>query len=113
MIENKVLDVKFVKIRLNTSDVMTKNFAENLFLKHEKSINGGMISYNENEMIIENKDNILEKTSVVEGGSDEEEKREDVGSSGYDKNIHSFLTIFVLRHDRNKFNMHRESAQLE
>ena len=52
MIENKVVDVKFVQSKDNTSDVMTKNLAEDLFLKHEKSINGGMISYNEKEMII-------------------------------------------------------------
>ena len=61
MIENKVVDVKFVQSKNNTSDVMTKNLAEDLFLKHEKSINGGMISYNEKEMIIENKDDIQTK----------------------------------------------------
>ena len=56
MIKNKVLDVKFEQSKLNTSDVMTKNLVEDLFLKHEKFINGGMISYNEKEMIIENND---------------------------------------------------------
>ena len=43
MINNKVLDVKFVKSRLNTSDTMTKNVAEDQFFKHEKSTNGKMI----------------------------------------------------------------------
>ena len=56
MIENRVVDMKFVQSKNNTSDVMTKNLAEDLFLKHKKSINGGMISYNEKEMIIENED---------------------------------------------------------
>ena len=56
MVENKIIEVKFVQSKNNTSDVMTKNLAEDLFLKHEKSINGGMISYNEKEMIIENED---------------------------------------------------------
>ena len=87
MIENKVLDVKFVKSRSNTSDVMTKNVAEDLFLKHEKSINGGMIAYNEKEMAIEDEDDILAKTDVSEAGRDGEAKREDVGSSGDDKDI--------------------------
>ena len=53
----KIVEVKFVQSKNNTSDVMTKNLAEDLFLKHKKSINRGMISYNEKEMIIENNDN--------------------------------------------------------
>ena len=56
MVKKKIIEVKFVQSKNNTSDVMTKNLAEDLFLKHEKSINGGMISYNEKEMIIENED---------------------------------------------------------
>ena len=91
MIENKILDVKFVKSRLNASDIMTKNVVEELFLKHEKSINGGMIEYNEKEMVIEDEDDILAKTDVSEAGRDKETKREDVESSGDDKNI-SFVT---------------------
>lgn len=91
MIENKVLDVKFVKSRSNASDIMTKNVVEELFLKHEKSINGGMIEYNEKEMVIEDEDDILAKTDVPEAGRDGEAKREDVGSSGDDKNI-DFVT---------------------
>ena len=91
MIENKVLDVKFVKSRSNTSDVMTKNVAEDLFLKHEKSINGGMISYNKKEIIIEDDDDIMTKNGVVNEGRDKEAKREDVKGSGEDKNI-NFVT---------------------
>ena len=83
MIENKVLDVKFVKSRSNTSDIMTKNVAEDLFLKHEKSINSGMIEYNEKEMVVEDDDDILAKTDVFEAGCDGDAKREDVGSSGF------------------------------
>ena len=56
MIKNKIVEVKFVQSKENTSNVMTKNLTEDLFLKHKKSINGEMISYNEKEMIIENKD---------------------------------------------------------
>ena len=91
MIENKTLDMKFVKSRLNASDIMTKNVTEDLFLKHQKSINGGMIEYNKKEMIIEDEDDILAKANVSEAGRDEETKREDVGSSGDDKNIY-FVT---------------------
>ena len=87
MIEKKVLDVKFVKSRLNASDIMTKNVVEELFLKHEKSINGGMIEYNEKDMVIEDEDDVLAKTDISEAGRDGEAKREDVGSSGNDKNI--------------------------
>ena len=87
MIEKKVLDVKFVKSRLNASDIMTKNVVEELFLKHEKSINGGMIEYNEKDMVIEDEDDILAKTDISEAGRDGEAKREDVGSTGNDKNI--------------------------
>ena len=76
-----------MKSKSNTSDVMTKNVAEDLFLKHEKSINGGMIEYNEKEMVIEDEDDILAKTDVFEAGRDGEAKRGDVGSSGDDKDI--------------------------
>ena len=66
---------------------MTKNVAEDLFLRHEKSINGGMILYNEMEMIIEDDNDILAKNNVIGRGCDGETKREDVGSSGDNKNV--------------------------
>ena len=75
LIDNKVLDIKFVKSRMNTSDIMTKNVKEDLFLKHQKSINGGTINYNEKEMIIEDDDDILAKKNIIEKGRDEETKR--------------------------------------
>ena len=66
---------------------MTKNVVEELFLKHEKSINGGMIDYNETEMVIEDEDDILAKTEASGAGRDGEAKREDVEGAGDDKNI--------------------------
>ena len=74
MIDNKVGYVKFVKCRLNVSDIMTKNVAKDLFLKNEKSINGGMILYNEKEMIIEDNDDILTKNNVLEKVVTEKQK---------------------------------------
>ena len=87
LIDNKVLDIKFVKSRMNASDIMTKNVKEDLFLKHQKSIDGGTINYNEKEMIIEDDDDIPAKKNIVEKGRDGETKREDVEGSGEDENI--------------------------
>ena len=51
-----------------------------------------MVEYNEKEMmVIEDEDDVLAKIDVPEAGRDGEAKREDVGSSGDDKNI-DFVT---------------------
>ena len=99
LIDKKVLDVKFVKSRMNTSDVMTKNVKEDLFLKHEKSINGGMIEYNEIEMCIEDNEDILVKSVQVGSDRDDEAKREDVKDTEIDEKAFNFVTkekMFLL-----------------
>ena len=60
LIENKVADVKFVKSRSNPSDIMTKTVKEDLFIKHEKSINSGSIIYNAKELCIDDDEEIYE-----------------------------------------------------
>jgi len=82
MIEKKVLYVRFVKSRLNTSDVMTKTTKEDLFVKHEKSINIGRIKYNAKELSVDDDEEVdIEKPKeklnlFVDGVADA--KREDV-----------------------------------
>ena len=92
LIDKKVLDVNFVKSRMNISDVMTKNVKEDLFLKHEKSINGGMIEYNKKEICIEDNENILVKSIQVGNDCDDEAKREDVEDTEIDEKAFNFVT---------------------
>ena len=91
LINNKVLDIKFVKSRMNTSDIMTKNVKEDLFLKHEKSINNGTIVYDEKEMYIEDDEDIFTNSKDVKESRDNEAKREDVEVSKNNENI-DFVT---------------------
>ena len=83
LIESRVADVKFVKSRSNPSDIMTKTVKENLFIKHEKSINSGSIIYNVRELCIDDDEDAYEMKKSKENVNlltDQiaEAKREDV-----------------------------------
>ena len=38
MIEDKDMDIKYIRIKENPADIMTKNFSESHCVKHKKSI---------------------------------------------------------------------------
>ena len=69
---------------MNTSDVMTKNVKEDLFLRHEKSINGGTIEYNKKEMCVEDNDEVYGKSKNVKKDREDKVKREDVEDTEVD-----------------------------